>query len=441
MFWRFIYNVFALPVLLISFYVAGLFNGKIREGIVGRRQVFEDLERQLGDTRNLERTAWFHFTSVGEFEQAKPLIEAIHPDTRIILTYFSPSVAPNVESYPYFDAAVFLPVDTPSNAKRLMTLIKPTCLIFSRYDIWPNLVWKATQDEIPVVVIAGTIHPQSKRLGKILKSFFRSVHQCIILHCAVSEEDAERFQQLCVSENQVVVTGDTRYEQVYQRANSVEPGTEFFAGQDTLTRPIFIAGSTYTDDEKVLLDTYHILQEGQPELIPHLIIVPHEPTPTRTAEIQVALNKRHLSYICYSELSVDIVLRDIDVLIIDTVGILAQLYQLADVVFVGGSFHGSVHNVMEPAAMGKPIIFGPTIQNAYEASLLLDKGAAKLVRTPQQMASVITDWLNNKAARISCGNIGKQLVEDNLGAVERTLRHLQSHLQTEMNSISINEPG
>lgn len=428
MFWRFVYNTFALPVMFISFYVAGLFNRKIREGIVGRRQVFEDLECQLGDARILKRTAWFHFTSVGEFEQAKPLIEAIHPDTRIVLTYFSPSVAPNVESYPYFDASVFLPVDTLSNAKRLITLIKPTCLIFSRYDIWPNLVWKATKNEIPVVVIAGTIHPQSKRLGKIMKSFFRSVHQCIILHCAVSEEDAERFQQLCVSENQVVVTGDTRYEQVYQQAISVEPGTEFFAGQDTLTRPIFIAGSTYTDDEKVLLDAYQILQEGQPELIPHLIIVPHEPTSTRIAEIQVELNKRHLSYICYSELSVDIVLRDIDVLIINTVGILAKLYQLADVAFVGGSFHGSVHNVMEPAAMGKPIILGPTIQNAYEASLLLDKGAAKLVQTPQQMASVITDWLNNKEARISCGNIGKQLVEDNLGAVERTLRHLRRYV-------------
>ncbi len=428
MFWRFIYNAFALPVMLISFYVAGLFNRKIRAGIVGRRQVFKNLERQLGDARNLERTAWFHFTSVGEFEQVKPLIEAIHTDTRIILTYFSPSVAPNVESYPYFDAAVFLPVDTPSNAKRLITLIKPTCLIFSRYDIWPNLVWKATKDEIPVVVIAGTIHPQSKRLGKIMKSFFRSVHQCVFLHCAVSEEDAERFQQLCVPDSQVVVTGDTRYEQVYRRAISVEPGTVFFDGQATFIRPILIAGSTYTDDEKVLLDAYQILKEGQPERIPHLIIVPHEPTSTRIAEIQVELNKRHLSYICYSELSVDIVLRDIDVLIIDTVGILAKLYQLADVAFVGGSFHGSVHNVMEPAAMGKPIIFGPTIQNAYEASLLLDKGAAKLVQTPQQMASVITDWLNNKGARISCGNIGKQLVEDNLGAVESTLRYLRRYV-------------
>ena len=428
MYWRFFYNAIALPAMFISFYIGGLFNRKIREGIVGRRQVFENLERQLKNARNLEKTAWFHFTSVGEFEQVKPLIEAIYVDTRIVLTFFSPSVAPNVENYPYLDAAVFLPFDTSRNARRLITLIKPTCLIFSRYDIWPNLVWKATNDEIPVVVIAGTIHPQSKRLGKIAKLFFRSVHQSITLHCAISEEDAGRFKQLCVSDNQVVITGDTRYEQVYRRAISVESDTEYFPGQTTLNRSIFIAGSTYSDDEKVILDAYQILQEGSAELIPHLIIVPHEPTSDRIDEIQTELDKRQLSYYCYSELSVDVLLRDIDGLIIDTVGILAGLYQLADVAFVGGSFHGSVHNVMEPAAMGKPIIFGPTIQNAYEAYLLLEKGAAKLVRTPQQMASVISDWLNNEEERISTGNIGKQLIEDNLGALEWTLRHLRQYV-------------
>ena len=360
--------------------------------------------------------------------QTKPLIEAIYSDTRIVLTYFSPSVAPNVESYPYTDASVFLPFDTSRNAKRLIHLIKPTCLIFSRYDIWPNLVWNAAKDEIPIIVIAGTIHPQSKRLRKIGMSFFRSVHRFITLHCAISEEDATRFRRLCVSDSQVVVTGDTRYEQVYQRAISVEPDTELFSGQSTFNKPIFIAGSTYSDDENVIYEAYQILRDAKSEPTPHLILVPHEPTSERVAEIQVELDNREMSHQCYSELSTDTDFSDIDVLIVDTVGILAKLYQLADVVLVGGSFHGSVHNVMEPAAMGKPIIVGPTIQNAYEASLLLEKGAVKVVHTPQQMASVISDWLNNKEARITSGNIGKQLIEDNLGAVEQTLRQLRQYV-------------
>ena len=117
-----------------------------------------------------------------------------------------------------------------------------------------------------------------------------------------------------------------------------------------------------------------------------------------------------------------------DVLIVDRMGLLAKLYGVADVAFVGGSFRGSVHNVMEPAAMAKPVIFGPTIQNAYEASLLVDCGAAKLVHTAQQLADAIITWLQDDAARTTAGSIGKRLIEESLGAVERTLAHLRKYL-------------
>ena len=438
MFWRFVYNSLALPGMYICYRIAAFCNRKIREGIHGRKQVFEKLSQQLEGARKIEKTAWFHFTSVGEFEQAKPLIEAIYPDTRIVLTFFSPSVAPNVETYPYADAGIYLPFDTPRNAERLMQRINPTCLIFSRYDIWPNLVWKAAKYNIPMIVIAGTMHAGSKRLSKIGMSFCRSVHRHITLHCAISEEDADRFHRLCISKHQVVVTGDTRYEQVYRRATSVEPEIELYPGQVALAnnrknpiaskRQVFIAGSTYADDEKVVLAAYQILREKMPTPLPHLILVPHEPTSERVEEIISKLNQHNFTYIRFSKLTNDANLKDIDVLIVDKVGHLAKLYHLADVAFVGGSFHGSVHNVMEPAAMAKPVLFGPTIQNSHEASLLLEKGAAKLVYTPEQMATTITTWLTNEEEGIAIGKIGKQLIEGNLGAVERTLSHLRKYL-------------
>ena len=414
--------------MLIGFHLAACCNRKIREGITGRRQVFEKLTDQLLDARNLEKTAWFHFSSVGEFEQVKPLIEAIYADVRIVLTFFSPSVAPNVADYSYVDAAVYLPFDTPRNAERLINIINPACLIFSRYDIWPNLVWKTSKYKIPTIIIAGTLHAGSKRLGSFARSFFRSVHQHITLHCAISEADAARFRQLCSSKDRVVVTGDTRYEQVYQRALSVEPDTEFFHGQTTLSRPILIAGSTYADDEKVLLEACQILRKDTAEYNPHLILVLHEPTSDRIVEIQAELNKQKLTHRCLSELNSDANLEDTDVLVVDTVGILAKLYKLADIAFVGGSFHGSVHNVMEPAAMAKPVLFGPTIQNSYEASLLLEKGASKMVHTSQQMADVLKEWLNDEEKLTEVGRIGKRLIEENLGAVEQTLEHLQKYM-------------
>ena len=438
MFWKFAYNAFAVPAMFVGFRCAGCCNPKIREGIKGRKRVFAELTNRLQTARHLEKTAWFHFTSVGEFEQAKPLIEAIYAETRIVLTFFSPSVAPNAQSYPYADAAVYLPLDTPRNAERLIRLIEPSLIVFSKFDIWPNLVWKASKHNIPIIVVAGTLHAASKRLSRFAKPFFRSVHRYIRVHCAISEADAARFQELCSPAHEIVVTGDTRYEQVYRRAVSVEPDTEFFPGQGTLgrslqahiamERPILIAGSTYTEDEKVLLPAYQLLRENTPESFPHLILVPHEPTPERIKEIRGYLDGAELAHLCFSELTPEADLSAVDVLIVDSVGLLAKLYGLSDIAFVGGSFRGSVHNVMEPAAMAKPVIFGPTIQNAYEASLLVDRGGAKLVRTAQALADAIIMWLDDTDARTTAGNIGKQLIAENLGAVARTLVHLREYV-------------
>ena len=195
-----------------------------------------------------------------------------------------------------------------------------------------------------------------------------------------------------------------------------------------MRRSILIAGSTYAEDENVLLPAYQLLRENIPDNFPHLILVPHEPTPERIKEIRAHLNREKLVHRCFSELTPEIDLSATDVLIVDKVGLLARLYALADIAFVGGSFRGSVHNVMEPAAMGKPVIFGPTIQNAREASLLVDRGGARLVRTAQQLADVIEVWLKDKEARRTTGSIGKQLIAENLGAVDRTLVHLREYV-------------
>ena len=414
--------------MFIAYHIVGCWNHKIREGIVGRREVFSKLEKQFEDSRKLDKTVWFHFTSVGEFEQAKPLIKVLHSDTRIVLTYFSPSVAPDVESYTFVDAAAYLPFDTRRNAVRLINLIKPTCLVFSRYDIWPNLVWQVSKSEIPALVIAGTIHAESRRLGAIGRSFFKSIHQHISLICTISEADSARFKRLSSVTDQVVVTGDTRYEQVNKKAMSVGTDSEFFPGQSTLSRPIIIAGSTYAEDEKIVFDAFQILRQDESGISLNLILVPHEPTPDRIREITADLKRRDLSYNCYSALKNDANLEHTDVVVIDIVGILSKLYWLADIAFVGGSFHGSVHNVMEPAAMAKPMIFGPTIQNAYEANLLMEKGAASLVNTSQEMVKVMTEWLYCDEKRVAAGMNGRQMIEDNLGAVERTLVYLRKYV-------------
>ena len=433
MLWKTLYNTFVIPVLTVGFYTAARFSPKIREGLVGRRSVFDSIAEQLSSARKLSQTAWFHFTSVGEFEQAKPLIEALKDDVRIVLTYFSPSVHPNVANYPHHDAAIYLPLDTTRNVARLLEIIKPSLLIFSKFDIWPNLVWCAAKHGVPIALIAGTLHPQSKRLALFARPFFRDVHRHISVHCVISEEDAQRFRRICPVQAQIEVTGDTRFDRVYQRAVAVNGTGEFFPGQLTLQRPILIAGSTYLEDEGVVLEAYHRLRENalhNPacDNLPHLILVPHEPTAERIDEIRTQLDRLGLSRVCFSELREGVDLSEIDVIVIDTLGLLAQLYRLGDVAFIGGSFHGSVHNVMEPAAMAKPILFGPTIHNAYEAGILKARGAAQLVNNVEEMAEVLTSLFSDAARRAQMGQIGKQVIEENLGASERTLCHIRSYL-------------
>ena len=426
MFWRAVYNTIVIPTLYLGFHVAARLNPKVRAGIAGRHGVFEKLENQLQSARRLPRTAWFHFTSVGEFEQAKPLIESIKDEARIVLTYFSPSVTPNVTAYPHCDASAYLPFDTHHNAQQLIAHIKPSILIFSNSDIWPNLVWVASDHKVPIILIAATIHAKSKRLNGIARAFYKSVNRHITLHCVISDADAQRFRQICPPDAQIVVMGDTRFDRVYQRAMMVDEGAELFPGQSTVRRPIWIAGSTYAEDEAVLLEAYHLLRNRVPQLT--LILVPHEPTAERVKEIRTELDRFGFSHVCFSELGDEATLDKTDIIVIDTVGILAKLYRVGDIVFVGGSFHGSVHNVMEPAVMAKPIIFGPTIHNAHEANVLKARGAARLVNTAQEMVDVLETWLSNTEERRRMGQLGQQVVEENLGATERTLGHLRSYL-------------
>ena len=433
MLWKTLYNTLVIPALTLGFYIASRFSPKIREGLAGRRSVFDSIKGQLDSARELNQTAWFHFTSVGEFEQAKPLIEALKDEVRIVLTYFSPSVHPNVARYPHHDAAIYLPLDTSRNAKRLFQIIKPSLLVFSKFDIWPNLVWRASENRVPIALIAGTLHPKSKRLASFARPFFKEIHRHFSIHCVISEDDAQRFRMICPPSAQIEVTGDTRFDRVYQRAVAVNGETELFPGQSTLERPVLIAGSTYLEEERVVLEAYRRLRENtsyNPDCdnLPHLILVPHEPTVERIEEIQAQLGHLGLSRVCFSELQEGVDLSQIDVIVIDTIGLLAQLYRLGDVAFVGGSFHGSVHNVMEPAAMAKPILFGPTIHNAYEASILKVRGAAQLVNNSQEMAEVLTSLLSDGTRRTRMGQIGKQVIEENLGASERTLVQIRSYL-------------
>lgn len=427
MIWKMIYNTIGIAAIFTGFQVASLFNAKIRQGILARKTAFRQLEEQLELVPDFTKRVWFHFTSVGEFEQAKPLIESIKGNARIILTYFSPSVRPNVLEYPHCDAHTYLPLDTAINAKRLFDLIRPTVLVFSKFDIWPNLVWGAFDQGIPTVLIAGTLHQKSKKLHPIARSFFKQVHNKLTLHCVISESDAERFKQLCGDDSQVEVTGDTRFDTVYNRAITVKVDQSLLA-QSSFRYPVIIAGSTYIEEEEILLQAYELLRCGETNGLLHLIVVPHEPTVEHIQKFCSKLDLLGFSYILFSDLKSEMDLSGMEVIVIDTIGLLAELYKICDIAFVGGSFHGRVHNVMEPAAMAKPIVFGPRIENSYEAGLLKERHAAQQVYNASEMADIFRELICSSQLRQQMGEVAKAVIVENLGASQRSLDHLERFL-------------
>ncbi|MEK7397820.1 MAG: glycosyltransferase N-terminal domain-containing protein, partial [Candidatus Poribacteria bacterium] len=422
MIWRLFYNVIFIPLLYVLYRIYALFDGKARDGINGRKGLFDKIKKQipfgLTDERKNFPVIWFHCASVGEFEQARPIIDAVKDKYRIVVTFFSPSGYNLASKYPHADLICYLPFDTARNARKMFELINPAMLIFVKFDVWANFVWTAKKRNIPVFLVDATLHEKSKRLSPFIRSFMKSIHKNIYLHCAISEVDSERLKLFSPEGAKIEVTGDTRFDQVIARRNSA--GKKLKGLLPKFEIPVIIAGSTYTEDEAVVIDAYKKTANDWGKV--QLILVPHEPEPERLKEISKVMSDKGLPYLFLADLEKKH--HKGETIIIDKVGFLAELYMLGDIAFIGGSFHGSVHNVMEPAVMGKPVLFGPTIHNSLEAFMLMEHKAGIMVRNSDEMAKELIILLSDSELRLRLGQTAQALIEDNAGATEKIVKHI-----------------
>jgi 3-deoxy-D-manno-octulosonic-acid transferase len=457
--WRAFYNVIITPLFCLSARVYSLFNSKAREGLRGRKVMFDNISEQASFGRDRTHRApilWFHCASVGEFEQARPIIAAFEEKkttearrhregeekksdpsvspclrgspsdgrARIVVSFFSPSGYNAAANYTHADLVCYLPFDTAMNARRMFQLIDPSILIFVKFDVWPNYVWTAAKMHVPVILADATLHGKSKRLWPVARSFLKSVHKHINLHCAISAFDAQRLERICPKDARILVTGDTRFDQVIARRGSA--GKKLKGLLPQFEAPVIIAGSTYIEDERVVIDAYQKVLAGWGEV--QLVLVPHEPEPDRLAEIDALMSQRSLPYILLSQIEKGAELNSAAI-VVDRVGVLAELYLLGDITFIGGSFHGSVHNVMEPAVMGKPVLFGPTIHNSLEAMMLRERGAGIMIKDSEEMASELVRLLSDDELRERLGKAAQALIEENAGATEKIISCIDEFLR------------
>jgi 3-deoxy-D-manno-octulosonic-acid transferase len=417
--WQFFYNFLFLPIFYLLIIFAALFNRKIKKGIKGRRGIFEELLVKSKSLNKSRKTIWFHSSSYGEFEQAKPIIEQLRKDSdiNIVVSFFSPSGYVNSRNYPHADLITYLPFDTTTNAKRFIEIVQPNLALFMRYDIWPNHIWALKEKDISCFLVDATMRGNSLRKLPLMKSFHKTLFRDIEKILTVSEDDANGFKSFNCSDNQLHAVGDTRFDRVHQRSLAAKQSN--LIKQEILSqKKVFVAGSTWEQDEEVILPAFIKLAKFDESVI--LIIAPHEPTLLRLEKIEHEFAGK-ISTIRFSHLNN---YSDERVIIVDSIGILLTLYTYADAAFVGGSFKQNIHNVLEAAVYGIPVLFGPKIDNSQEAKQLLETKGGMLVKDKKEAYRRIRSLFSNEELKTTRGKIAYDYVQKNIGATGKIINEI-----------------
>ncbi|SMO62288.1 3-deoxy-D-manno-octulosonic acid transferase [Solitalea koreensis] len=362
--------------LLIKF--ASLFNKKAQFFVQGRKELLKRIKNSLqSETRPI---AWFHFASLGEFEQGRPVLEKLkkeRPELAIFMTFFSPSGYEIRKDYPEADYIFYLPLDTPTNAKRFIEIVKPQLVFFTKYEYWYYYFSELKKRRIPLYMISAIFRKQ-QIFFRWYGGFNRSILTCVT-HFFVQDKNSGHLLK-SINFTNWTVSGDTRFDRVY--ANSLNPKhfpvVEAFAENNQ----IFIAGSTWPKDDELLIELIEKTSQGW-----KFIIAPHE---IKEDKILNLITKT--SGIRYSELVNNINSANAKVLIIDNIGMLSSLYSYGDIAYIGGGFSKSgIHNTIEAAVFGMPVLFGPNYQKFKEAVELVEIGAAFPVSNTQAFKQVFQE--------------------------------------------------
>lgn len=393
---------------------------RARRGLADRYRTWSDAHRN--PTRPL---LWMHAPSVGEGLQARPVLERLRdrrPDVQLAYTHFSPS-AETFAARLNVDFRDYLPFDATSAARAALDALRPTALVFSKVDVWPTLTREARVRNVRLALISATLAARSSRRSGFASAMLRDAYARLDAVGAIDADDAERLAELGVPRDVIEITGDTRYDQVWARADAVDRTSPLLA-RLTSPRPTLVAGSTWPADERVLLAAWSTVRRAVPDA--RLVIAPHEPTAAHVIPIERWADAAGISHARLGAPAADTA----DVLVVDRVGVLGDLYAVASAAFVGGGFHAAgLHSIIEPAAFGAPVMFGPRWQMSRDAALLLTAGGATSVSSTDEIVGTLREWLAAPGPRRAAGNRAREVVRSGLGAAERTVALVERLLE------------
>jgi 3-deoxy-D-manno-octulosonic-acid transferase len=403
----FLYNIGIFLYGLIVRLIAP-FNSKAKLFVNGRKDIFNQIEQRIN---RKEKHVWFHFASLGEFEQGRPVLEKIksmHPEKKVVITFFSPSGYEVRKHYPLAVGVFYLPLDTHENAVKSIEAINPEIAIFTKYEFWHHYFQTLSANKIPLFLISGIFRPD-QIFFKSYGSFNRKILKQVNWFFVQNQESVELLATLNIKN--ASIAGDTRFDRVAENAAQPLslPLVENFCAADR----VFIAGSSWPADE--------VLIKGLSEKLPgwKIILAPHEIGTDHLAQIE-SLFPAALRFTALNEQNAGAA----KTLIIDNIGLLSSIYQYANLAYIGGGFGVGIHNTLEAAAYGIPVIFGPNYNKFQEAKDLIALGAARSIDDEVSLYAAFQLFENNQKA----GLLAKDYVFKQKGATENIYLKIKSYL-------------
>lgn len=406
----FIYNII---VLIAAFFlkIAAFFSPKMKLFVEGRKNVFETLKNKISTN---DKTIWFHAASLGEYEQGLPVIEKIkfkYPNHKIVVTFFSPSGYEVRKNNLVADVTVYLPLDTKSNAKKFIQTIHPEMVFFIKYEYWPNYLNELNNRSIKTYLISGVFR-ENQAFFKWYGGFYRNALQTFDYFFVQNDSSKKLLQS--IGFNNIKISGDTRFDRVVsilERDNSLNFIDQFKDNKTTI-----VIGSSWPKDESLLVN---YINNSSEEI--KFIIAPHN---IKLEQIQELKNSITRKTVLFSEKE-NKNISDFQVFIIDTIGILTKIYSYADIAYVGGGYgNPGVHNILEPATFGVPIIIGPNYSHFSEATALVNLEGCISISNQDELNNAFSLLINNEDERCEKGHICTTFVQMNKGATDIILKYI-----------------
>ncbi len=404
--------------LFTSLYPTGakllaLFNNKkAKLWIEGRKDVFSYLHSKFDG--NTKPVIWFHCASLGEFEQGKPVMEALkslYPQHQLLITFFSPSGYEIRKNYAGANAICYLPMDGKENAQKLIQITKPALVVFVKYEFWYSYLTEIKKHHIPLLLVSALFR-KSQPFFKAYGGFHKNMLRCFTHIFVQNQTSLDLLHSTSI--NNGSISGDTRFDRVLQTANHFEPLP--LIEQFCQNKKVLVAGSTWTEDDEEL-DHFVI---HHPTM--RFVIAPHDISEERLQECE----RLYKHTIRYSGLENTAIGNDVNTLIIDNIGMLSRIYFYADIAYIGGAFGGDgIHNILEAAVFAKPVVFGPEHDNFPETDDLIEEGGAFSVNNALELETILNKLLTDEAFKANAGKASGAFVKRNAGATQQIIAYVQ----------------